>query len=382
MKRRLSLALGVVGLVSLMSTCAPKPVAPPAPAPTAAPATPAPASKLSSATAQDAAWDKVIATAKKEGVVTVYSFFYVGDMGKDMARTFQQRYGIRVEILASPGRQTVEKLKVEQAVKQPVADVVNTGTSSATEISVAGLGENVWRELPSLKDRSAFLIDPVYSPSGDLLFSSLTLVAPAINTSLVKPQDEPRSFKDFLDPKWKGNVLSLDPRTGGGGMFTTIATMKYFKVLEDDYWKQLAPQLQLFGGSQQEQYRMVARGEYQVALPASDSPLAPLIAEGAPMKLLAMDEGTVAQGDSIMVVKGGPHPNAARLFVDWVLSPEGQEVYARASKINPMRKGVPGYMIPGANITPKKVINRTWEAAQAGNDYQKAGLMEQLFGKR
>ena len=306
----------------------------------------------------------------------------MGDIGRTIAKAFQDKYGVRVEILAAPGRQTVEKVKVEQQVKQPVADVVNTGVSSATELSIAGLGESMARELPSLKDKSAFLVDPVYSPNGDMLFVALTLIGPAVNTNLVNPQEEPRSFADFLDPKWKGHILSIDPRGGGGGLFTTMTVMKYFKVLDEDYWRKLAPQLQLFGGSQQEQYRMVARGEYKIAMPGSDTPIAPLIAEGAPLKLLPMEEGTVGQGESIMMVKNAPHPNAARLFMDWALSAEGQTVYARAASLNSMRKDVAGFLVAGAEIKPKKILNRTWEAAQAGNDYQKAGLMEQIFGKR
>ena len=366
----------------ILASCTPQPATTPTPFSSGTTPRPSPTATSPSVSPQDIAWNKVVEAAKKEGLVTIYAFYYSGDIGRSMARAFQDRCGIRVEILASAGRQTVEKVKVEQAVKQPVADVVNAGVSSATELSLAGLGEKVWQDLPSARDKSVFLIDPVYSPTGDVLFSSAAMVTPAINTRLVKPGEEPKSYKDFLDPKWKGNLLGLDPRGGGGALFNAISTMKFFKVLDDDYWRRLAPNLTMFGGSQQEQYRMVGRGEYQVALPGSHSAVAPLIAEGAPLKLLDMEEGVVAQGESTMVIKGAPHPNAARLFVDWVMSAEGQETYARAASTDSIRKGVPSYMIPAANLKPKKIINRTWEAAEAGNEYLKSGVMEQIFGRK
>ncbi|MDO8637642.1 MAG: extracellular solute-binding protein [Dehalococcoidia bacterium] len=373
-----------VALILIMVSCAPQPaptLTPPAPRPTTAPVA-APTSNLPPSTSQDAAWAKVVESAKKEGTVTIYSFYYVADIGRAIAKAFQDRYGIRVEILAIAGRQTVEKVKVEASMKQLVADLVNTGVSSATELSVGGFGENIFRELPNLKDRNAFLIDPVYSPNGDMVFASLTMVAPIVNTRLVGPQEEPRSFNDFLDPKWNGHILAADPRAGGGGLFNIITTMKHFKILDDAYWRKLSPQLQLFGGSQQELYRMVARGEYKIGLPASDSAVAPIVAEGGPLKFVSMDEGDVAQGESVMLLKGAPHPNAGKLFMDWILSPEGQEIYARSASTNPLRKGVPGFALPAASVNSKKIVSRTWEAAQAGNDYQKAGLLETLFGKK
>ena len=384
MKRILYLTL-IAALILTIVSCAPKQgpsPTPSTPTPTAPPKATAPASSILPPTSQDAAWAKVVENAKKEGTVTIYSFYFAADIGRAIAKAFQDRYGIRAEILAIAGRQTVEKVKVESAMKQLVADLVNTGVSSATELSVAGFGENIIRELPNLKDRNAFLIDPVYSPNEDMVFASLTMVAPLINTKLVRPQEEPHAFNDFLDPKWNGNILAVDPRAGGGGLFNIITTMKYFKILDDAYWRKLSPQLTLFGGSQQELYRMVGRGEYKIALPASDSAVAPIVAEGGPLKFVSMDEGDVGQGESIMLLKGAPHPNAGKLFMDWILSPEGQEVYARAASTNPLRKGVPGFALAAATVNSKKIVSRTWEAAQAGNDYQKAGLIEQLFGKR
>ena len=369
-----------VALILIMVSCAPQPA--PAPTPAAPRPTTAPVAAPTPSTSQDAAWAKVVESAKKEGTVTIYSFYYVADIGRAIAKAFQDRYGIRVEILAIAGRQTVEKVKVEASMKQLVADIVNTGVSSATELSVSNFGESVYKELPNLKDRNAFLIDPVYSPNGDMVFASLTMVAPLINTKLVSSQEEPRSFNDFLNPKWNGHILAADPRAGGGGLFNIITTMKHFKILDDDYWRKVAPNLTMFGGSQQELYRMVARGEYKIGLPASDSAVAPIVAEGGPLKFVSMDEGDVAQGESVMLLKGAPHPNAGKLFMDWILSPEGQEIYARAASTIPLRKGVPGFALPAASVNSKKIVSRTWEAAQAGNDYQKAGLLETLFGKK
>ncbi len=376
----LLVAASVMAIALVLMSCTPT-QPPPAPTPSSpATTTPAPVTGAS-VTPEDAAWAKVVAAAKKEGVLTMYSFYYVGDTGRALSKAFQDRYGIGVEILASSGTPTLEKIKVEQAVKQPVADVVNSGTSTATDISVLGLGENVTKELPNLRDRSVFLVDPVYSPKGDVLFTSLDYVTPTVNTNLVKPQDEPKSYKDFLDPKWKGHLLSTDPRTGGGGMFNTVVTMRYFKILDDDYFRALAPQMRFFGGLQ-EQFRMVARGEYKVAMDSSISTILPLIAEGAPLKMVPLDEGTIAQGESTIVIKGAPHPNAAKLFADWILSAEGQETYVKAASISSMRKGVPSYVVAGAKLAPKKIVNRTWEAAQAGNDYRKSGVLEQIFGNK
>ncbi|MBF8266166.1 MAG: hypothetical protein HW384_2030, partial [Dehalococcoidia bacterium] len=108
--KRLFLTGILVSLIIVLG-CAPKVSAPqPAPASQAAPVAVASASNLSSPTSQDAAWDKVVATAKKEGVLTIYSTSFVADTGRRLASDFQNRYGIRVEVLASSGRTSLEKI--------------------------------------------------------------------------------------------------------------------------------------------------------------------------------------------------------------------------------------------------------------------------------
>ena len=353
----------------------------PAPAPQASPAIPAP---LAPAVApEDTAWAKVVEAAKMEKSLTIYSMHFSGDIGQAMAKAFKEQYGIRMEILAAPGRQTVEKIKVEQTLKAPIADIIQTGASSATEVSIAGFLESVWRELPAIRDKGVFKVDPVYSPSGDILTFSIQLIAPYINYNLVKAQEEFSSFYDLLDPKWKGKIITGDPRGGGGNMFAVFTIMRYYKGLDDGYFRRLAQQeLIIWGGSPAEEIRVVARGEYPVGFAGGNQTAASIIAEGAPVKFLAMKEGTHSTSQSIGVVKGAPHPNAARLFMNWIFSPEGQTAFAQSSSTSPLRLDVPDFLHPGARIKPIKIWASNWDSTEAGNKDQKSGIIEQIFGKK
>lgn len=384
MRRTVSVAAVTLLIVVALAGCAPQA----APAPSApSPTTTAPVSQPipaggPAASAEDAAWSKLVSDARKEGLLTIYSFYFVSDIGRALAERFQERYGIRVEILPSSGRAIVSRIEVEQKIRQPIADVANTGVSSATELMTAGLTEGVVRELPVLRDKNVFIMDPSYSPEGEILFMGASILAPIVNTNLVKPQDEPRSWRDLLDPKWKGKIVATDPRGGGSGTFTWFTVSKYYKVLDDEYWRAAAPLMVMYGGSAQELYKMVARGEYSIGHMASDESIAHLVAEGAPLKPLVMDEGQPAQGVSINAIKSSPHPNAAKLFLNWILTAEGQEVYGKAASTGSIRKDVRSFLPAGAQVKAKKVYSRTFDAAEEGNKIHKSGLTDQIFGKK
>ena len=383
---KLFLLLGL-GLLVLLASCTPQAASTPSALEAIAPAKAAsPTSNISPPASQDAAWAKVVEAAKKEGLVTIYGANqFAGDGGSRTIEAFSKEYGIRVDLLIAAGRQAVERIKVENKMKQPVADIVGPGLSSATELSLAGLLDSIWQELPAFRDRAIFKVNPMYTPNGDVLNMAFSPSGVLINTKWVKAQDEPRSYLDLLDPKWKGKMIITDPRAGAGGGFAWLAEMRYYKILDDDYFRRFARQEPiLWGGSSLEQDNMVARVEAWLNPYTTAGVASQMILEGAPLKILGMVEGSSVIMTPISMVKGAAHPNAAKLLINWMFSRQGQEVYARAFSIDSVRKDVPNFVDPRLRPQPEppKYLPRTFEVAEASNRYHKEGIAESIFGKR
>ena len=398
MKNRVFTWIIILIALSLTGACAPKsrPVgtAPPTPVAIAPAKTATPTSNISPVrqaqgeppASQDPAWARVVEAAKKEGLLTIYSATaFAGDGGRRSVEAFSKEYGIRVELLIAAGRQVVERVKVESTMKQPIGDIVSPGLSSATELSLAGLLDSIWQDLPELRNMAVFKVDPKYTPNGDVLNMVFAVAGVLVNTKLVKAQDEPRSYFDLLDPKWKGKMILTDPRAGAGGGFAWFAEMRYYKVLDDDYFRRFARQEPiLWGGGSVEETGMVARGEAWLNLYKSYKSAGDIILEGAPLKLLGMTEGNSLLTEPIAMVKGTAHPNAAKLFINWLLSREGQEILARETVADSVRKDVPNFVDPRVRPQPEpqRLLPRTYEVAETMNRYHKEGIAESLFGKR
>lgn len=368
--------------------CTPRATPQPPPVPTVSQATPTavPTFTLPPPTSQDAAWSKVVEAAKKEGLLNIYGASQLaGDAGRKTIEAFSAKYGIRIDLLLVSGRQAVERIRVESKMKQPIADIAAVGLNSTTELSQSGLLENVAQELPELRNKAVFKVDPLYNPNGEVFNIAFAPSVAVINTKQVIPNDEPKSYMDLLDPKWKKNIILVDPRTGAGGGFTWFGTMRYYKILDDDYFRRFARQEPiLWGGSTREELNMIARGEVKVSALTQVSNAAQLMVEGAPLKLISMTEGSAAFTDAVSMVKGAIHPNATKLFINWLLSKEGQEVYAKAFGIDSVRKDVPDFVDPRfrPQPAPYKLLPQTYDANEAYSKYHKDGIAESIFGKR
>ena len=153
-----------------------------------------------------------------------------------------------------------------------------------------------------------------------------------VNTALVK--DLPKSYSDLLDPRFKGKILADDFRAEGGG--NTFFTVTHEK-LGANFLERLAQNDVTFTRDQRGAERRVARGEYAIYLPFLLNNWPAL--QGLPVQPVILGEGATYTPFSASLVRGAPHPNAGRLFIDFMLSKEGQSIIA-ASGLWPVMDGL------------------------------------------
>ena len=184
---------------------------------------------------------------------------------------------------------------------------------AAGRMEPVGALSNVDRLLPQY-DRA----DPTRVPA------FVGAYAVMVNTNLVTPQQEPKTWLDLLDPKWNGKTLIDDPRAaGGGGAFFQAVSILH----TDDFHMRLARNAPTFTRDPGAAERRVARGEYAIWLPAMIASMQGL--QGLPVRFLAPEAAVPSIRMDLTRLSRSPHPNAARLFIDHFLSEEFQTELAR-----------------------------------------------------
>jgi len=271
------------------------------------------------ASAQEQDWEKVIAAAKKEGSVTVYHAQLGAPHWKTVVQNFEKAYGIKVQEFDARASEITERIRTEQTSQRYVADVEFHGdTSILLQRQTDFVAEH--GGVPNAKTlRPPFVADAYAVPAW------VQVVCTLVNTSLVKAGDEPKAWKDLLDPKWKGKILTDDMRAAGSGQ-TVFAVL--YKNYGAEFLEKLKAQDMGVGRDLQEDSRRVARGEYPIFINQIIAFASPL--KGLPVKVATMEDGcpyTPIQG---ALLKGAPHPNAGRLFINHLIGKESQVTYAKA----------------------------------------------------
>lgn len=281
------------------------------------------------AQAQNADWDKVVEDGKKEGRIAFYASFIGAQWQYDIVKSFEAKYGIKADVLDIRATELRERIRTEQVSGRYAGDVHWTGftvVQMLAEGQIAPLGKlpNAANVEPGFQS----LVTENYVPTHVGFYGIL------VNTNLVKPQDEPKSWKDLLDPKWKGKIQADDFRAQGGGLnlFTPL-----YKTLGREYVQKLAGQNLVFSRDVGNDERRVARGEFPMRVPQFYGSMEQL--EGLPVKFVMPEEGGSYTQGLMAVLKGAPHPNAAKLFVNHYLSEEAQTMLA-AHGFRPVVKGI------------------------------------------
>jgi iron(III) transport system substrate-binding protein len=257
---------------------------------------------------------RLLENARKEGSVVLYTSLAPTESGP-LGQAFEKKTGVKIEIFRTISEKVVQRALTEARAKRFAFDVIET---NGPEMEIMA------REK---------LFSEFYSPHlGDLPASALpahrqwipdrvNFFVVAFNTGKIKREEIPRNYTGFIDPKWKGRI-GIEA-TDAEWMATLIkkwgepAGMAYFRKLAE-----MKPDVRKGHILLAE---LIAAGEIPVGLTVYNSNAESLKRRGAPIDWLPV-EPVVGRPQGIAVGRNAPHPHAALLFVDFVLSPEGQEL--------------------------------------------------------
>jgi iron(III) transport system substrate-binding protein len=279
-------------------------------------------------------WEKTVEAAKKEGKVVV-SIPASTELRRGIEKAFKQRFGIEAELNVGRAASIVAKIQQESKSGVPGFDVHMGGGESMVsgllpEAALAPLEPAMI--LKQVKDPSNWWGGHIWLDNAKrYIYASHAYQVELIwcNTDQVKP-DEIRSLNDLLNPKWAGKIGYLDPRTPGAGssMWSFL-----WKLKGEDYLKKLVGQKLFLGRDQRVMAESLAKGKIGLVVGLSYYSFLPFAKAGLPVKAISTprDEMYVSGGSgNVAVIKGAPHPNATKVFLNWFLGQEGQETYSRA----------------------------------------------------
>jgi iron(III) transport system substrate-binding protein len=388
-RSRLSLVRVLVALLLATTACAPQTSAPapttappkptsaaaapttaPAAQPTAAPtpaakpaepAQPQPAAKVEqpAAAAPGPEWDELVQRAKSEGQLVVF----LGRAGtrqlRDAFPVFEQKYGIKVTQVAGSGNENADKVLAERDTGIYTADLWMGGL---TTINTRLLPKQVFDPmegqlmLPEVKDKTGWMKGQHWWGDPEKKYTFLFSASPSpllsYNTNLVKPEDI-MTFYDLLDAKWKGKMVSRDPASAGTGGNT--AYFYFHPQLGKDYLRRLYTEQNVtIVDDARQATEWLALGKYAIYLLGSGTDVSDAADQGLPVKdsYGPFKEGArIAVGGtgSLSIFNKAAHPSAAKLFINWWLSKEGQVV---AQKANPEDQSL-RIDIPNDDVKPE-----------------------------
>ena len=279
--------------------------------------------------------ERLIEGAKKEGQVVIYTAMIVNQAMRPMADAFMRKYPfLKLTYWRGDTEDIVAKLSAEERANTVVADVVE-GTGVG-ELAVAG-GFAVPYRTPLQDELPARYLDP-----RNLWTSTrVSYFGLAYNTRLVPDDQAPRTHDDLLDPKWSGKMSWRIGTASGTPLFITNLRLARGEDAAHAYLTKLATQkIVNFGaGSARTLVDRVIAGEFPIALQIFAHH--PLIsrAKGAPVNSRLLDP-TPSTAGTMIIPRGARHPHAAMLLADFILSREGQEIFAKAEYF-PARADVP-----------------------------------------
>ncbi|HEX4332036.1 MAG TPA: extracellular solute-binding protein [Usitatibacter sp.] len=297
---------------------------------------------------------RLVEGAKREGGLVLYTSLAPTE-SRPLAAAFERKYGVKVELWRALSDKVVQRVVTEAQAHRNAVDVVETNGPEMEMIA----REHVFAPLasPYMAD-----LPPAAVPAHhEWLPDRMNYFVVGYNTAKVKRDEIPKTYEGFLDPRWKGRI-GLEA-TDTEWMAAMVKAWGEEKGM--DFFRRLAAMKPDVRKGHVLLAELVAAGEVPVGLTMYEANIASLKRRGAPIDFLPV-QPVVARPQGIGVARNAPHPHAALLFADFVLSPEGQELFKSMGRTPASRK-VKGTLdaFPFAMVDPVTVLDESarWEKA-------------------
>jgi iron(III) transport system substrate-binding protein len=278
---------------------------------------------------------RLIDGARKEGVVTVYSSLVVEDMAVITA-AFERKYGVKARVWRGSSENMLQRVLTEARGNRFDADLFETDGVAMESLHREKLLQ------PYGSPVLASFVPEAIAPHREWAGTRLNIFCAAYNTTLVKAAELPKSYEDLLHPHWKGKLaIEADDRDWTGGLLSELGEERGLKLLRDIVTAN--------GISVRKGHtllaNLVASGEVPMNLSAYAHRAEQMKNNGAPIDWLIIPPG-IARFNGSGIARRAPHPHAAVLFLDFLLS-DAQEILAKRdlwpanTQVKPLPAGTP-----------------------------------------
>lgn len=306
-------------------------------------------------------WEEWVGRAKQEGKIAVLAP-PLAELRPSLVQAFQKAFPeISLEYQAGTVAPLVEKLRAEFEQKKSSLDVVIGGTSLLREknllepippklLLLEVINSQAWE---SSKGKGLKWIDK--ENQFVLQTSEWVFGYVLVNTKVVN-RDALTTWQDLLKPQWKGKIAFYDPRGAGAGQeIASYLLVKFGEKFIVDLFK---AQDVALTRSYSQIADWVAQGKYRVGIAQVPDRIEALKKEGVPLQAFSLTDaaGTLSGGFSVVsLLKGAPHPNAAAIFLNWILTKTGQEALHRPQLYPSLRKDVTTDYVPPYTLVQREL---------------------------
>jgi iron(III) transport system substrate-binding protein len=262
---------------------------------------------------------KLIEAAKQEGKIVWYTSLDL-PVSERVAKAFQEKYpGVAVRVERTGAERLFQRISQEVKSNIHACDVVQS--SDASHFIVWKRDDLLAPYVP--EDVAKYYADEHKDPDGQFASFRVFLCVVGYNTNLVKPEEAPKSFKDLLDPKWKGKIVKAHPSYSGTILTATFQTAR---DIGWEYFEKLAEQNIMQVQSAADPPKKLALGERAIMADGVEYGAFREKERGRPVELVYPTEGTPIIIGNNGVFKTAPNPNAARLFQSYCFTAECQQL--------------------------------------------------------